>query len=195
MKKRFWLWLLAVLALLTGCGEKRQEEASALQQRYAALAGYETAVRVAVPREDEKLVYALHLTKDGDTVRAVVEEPMELAGIAATLTGEALTLEFDGTILDAGTLSPRVSGLSAVPLLLEAFPRAYLESCGGETLDGAETLRTDFSATAGDETLACTLFFDADGAPVYAEIARDGKIIAAAEFTNFIFGDILLQDA
>ena len=33
------------------------------------------------------------------------------------------------------------------------------------------------------------------GAPVYAEIAENDKIIAAAEFTNFIFGDILSSDA
>jgi hypothetical protein len=36
---------------------------------------------------------------------------------------------------------------------------------------------------------------DASGAPVYAEIAENDKIIAAAEFTNFIFGDILSPDA
>ena len=35
----------------------------------------------------------------------------------------------------------------------------------------------------------------ASGAPVYAEIAENDKIIAAAEFTNFIFGDILSPDA
>ena len=45
------------------------------------------------------------------------------------------------------------------------------------------------------ETLACSLWLDASGAPVYAEIAKNDKIIAAAEFTNFIFGDILSPDA
>ena len=122
-------------------------------------------------------------------------EPEELAGVAAAMTGDALTLEYDGTILDAGTLSPRVSGLSAAPLLLDAFPRAYLDSCGSETLDGADALRVDFSAAAGSEALGCTLYFGADGAPVYGELAQDGKIIAAVEFTNFIFGDILSPDA
>ena len=114
---------------------------------------------------------------------------------AATAAAASLTLEYDGTILDAGTLSPRISALSAVPLLLDAFPQAYLDSCGSETLEGEETLRADFSVTLGGEAFAGTIFFNAGGAPVYAEIAQDGKIIAAAEFTDFIFGDILSPDA
>ncbi len=194
MRRRSWLWLLAAL-LLAGCGEKTQERAALLQQRYASLAGYETELRAAVPREDETLVYTLRLTKDADTVRAEVREPAALAGVAAVLTGSELTLAYDGTALDAGTLSPRVSALNAAPLLLDSFAHGCLDSCGSETLNGAETLRADFSVTLEKETFACMLCFGADGAPVYGEIAQDGKIIAAVEFTDFVFGDILLPDA
>lgn len=192
--KRILLPLFLLLAL-AGCGEKTQQRAEALQEHYAALAGYEAQVRIALPREEETLFYTLCLVKDGGAVRAEVLAPEELAGVAATLAGDALTLEYDGVSLDAGTLSPRVSALNAVPLLLNAFPQAYLDSFGSETLDGTKTLRADFSATAGAETLACALFFGEDGAPLYSEIAADGKIIAAAEFTDFIFGDILSPDA
>ena len=52
-----------------------------------------------------------------------------------------------------------------------------------------------WEADLSGETLACSLWLDASGAPVYAEIAENDKIIAAAEFTNFIFGDILSPDA
>ena len=45
--------------------------------------------------------------------------------------------------------------------------------------------------TLGDETLGGTVWFTDGGAPVYLEASEDGKIIAAAEFTNFVFGDIL----
>ena len=110
------------------------------------------------------------------------------------MEGEQLTLEYDGTILDAGTLSPRVSALNAAPLLLRAFPQGYLDSFGGETMDGEDTLRADFSLTLAGESFDCTLWFGADGAPVYGEIAQEGKIIAAVEFTNVIFGDILSSD-
>ena len=189
-KKGLTVFILLAL-LLAGCGEKTQSRAEEWQQRYAQMQGYEAVVEVSVPREDETLHYTLSLEKSGDSVRAAVIEPKELTGIAATLTGDALTLEYDGMALDAGTLSPRVSALNCVPLVLDGFSRAYLDSVGSETLDGKDTLRADFSMTLGDETLGGTVWFTDGGAPVYLETSEGGKIIAAAEFTNFVFGDIL----
>ena len=189
-KKGLTVFILLAL-LLAGCGEKTQSRAEEWQQRYAQMQGYEALVEVSVPREDETLHYTLSLEKSGDSVRAAVIEPEELTGIAATLTGDALTLEYDGMALDAGTLSPRVSALNCVPLVLDGFSRAYLDSVGSETLDGKDTLRADFSMTLGDEMLGGTVWFTDGGAPVYLEASEDGKIIAAAEFTNFVFGDIL----
>ena len=189
-KKGLTVFILLAL-LLAGCGEKTQSRAEEWQQRYAQMQGYEALVEVSVPREDETLHSTLSLEKSGDSVRAAVIEPEELTGIAATLTGDALTLEYDGMVLDAGTLSPRVSALNCVPLVLDAFPRAYLESVGRETLDGRETLRADFSLTLAGDKFGASIFLAADGAPVYTEVSEDGKIIAAAEFTNYIFGDIL----
>ena len=189
-KKGLTVFILLAL-LLTGCGEKTQSRAEEWQQRYAQMQSYEALVEVSVPREGETLHYTLSLEKSGDSVRAAVIEPEELTGIAATLTGDALTLEYDGMALDAGTLSPRVSALNCVPLVLDGFSRAYLDSVGSETLDGKDTLRADFSMTLGDETLGGTVWFTDGGAPVYLEASEDGKIIAAAEFTNFVFGDIL----
>ena len=189
-KKGLTVFILLAL-LLSGCGEKTQSRAEEWQQRYAQMQSYEALVEVSVPREDETLHYTLSLEKSDDSVRAAVIEPGELTGIAATLTGDALTLEYDGMALDAGTLSPRVSALNCVPLVLDGFSRAYLDSVGSETLDGKDTLRADFSMTLGDETLGGTVWFTDGGAPVYLEASEDGKIIAAAEFTNFVFGDIL----
>ena len=191
MRKKGLTGLILLALLLAGCGEKTQSRAEEWQQRYAQMQGYEALVEVSVPREDETLHYTLSLEKSGDSVRAAVIEPEELTGIAATLTGDALTLEYDGMALDAGTLSPRVSALNCVPLVLDGFSRAYLDSVGSETLDGKDTLRADFSMTLGDETLGGTVWFTDVGAPVYLEASEDGKIIAAAEFTNFVFGDIL----
>ena len=187
--KKIWPALLCLL-ILCGCG-KEYDRAEEVQQRFANLASYDASVRVSIPHEDETIAYTLHLSMQGDTVRAAVSEPEELALVGAVLTGEKLALTFDDLVLDAGTLSPRVSALNCVPLILRAFPKAYLDSSGTETLGDTDALRADFSLTLGSETLACTLWFDEADAPVYAEIAENDKIIAAAEFTNFVFGDIL----
>ena len=190
MKKR-GCWPLIFCLLLAACGERTQSSVEQWQQRWAQMDGYEAIVEVAVPREDETLRYTLSLTSGNGSVRAAVLAPEELAGVTAVMTGDQLTLEFDGMALDAGTLSPRVSALSCVPLVLDGFSGAYLDSCGSETIDEAETVRADFTMTLGSETLGAALFFDASGAPVYLEVSADEKIIAAAEFTNFAFGDIL----
>ena len=75
-------------------------------------------------------------------------------GVGAVLEGDKLTLTFDDLVLDVGTLSPRVSALSCVPLVLQNFPKVYLDSSGAETLGDVETLRADFSLTLSGETPA-----------------------------------------
>lgn len=191
--KKIWPAVLCLL-FLCSCG-KEIDRAEAMQEQYKNLASYETDVRVSVPRGDETLVYALHLSAQGDAVRATVSEPEELTGVGAVLEGDKLTLTFDDLVLDVGTLSPRVSALNCVPLVLQNFPKVYLDSSGAETIGDVDALRADFSLTLSGETFACSLWLGASGVPVYAEIAENDKIIAAAEFTNFIFGDILSPDA
>ena len=191
MRKKGCLLLAALALLLAGCGEKTQKSAEDLQARYAQMQGYEAIVETAVPREDETLHYTLSLEHSNGETRAAVLAPEALTGVGAVLEGDKLTLTFDDLVLDVGTLSPRVSALSCVPLVLDGFSGAYLDSCGSETIDEAETVRADFTMTLGSETLGAALFFAASGAPVYLEVSADEKIIAAAEFTNFVFGDIL----
>lgn len=191
--KKVWPAVLYLL-ILCSCG-KETDRAEAMQEQYKNLASYETDVRVSVPREDETLHYTFSLEHSNGETRAAVLAPEALAGVGAVLEGDKLTLTFDDLVLDVGTLSPRVSALSCVPLVLQNFPKVYLDSSGAETIGDVDALRADFSLTLSGETLACSLWLDASGAPVYAEIAENDKIIAAAEFTNFIFGDILSPDA
>ena len=105
--KKVWPAVLYLL-ILCSCG-KEIDRAEAMQEQYKNLASYETDVRVSVPRGDETLVYALHLSAQGDAVRATVSEPEELTGVGAVLEGDKLTLTFDDLVLDVGTLSPRVT--------------------------------------------------------------------------------------
>ena len=151
--KKVWPAVLCLL-FLCSCG-KEIDRAEAMQEQYKNLASYETDVRVSVPREDETLHYTLSLEHSNGETRAAVLAPEELTGVGAVLEGDKLTLTFDDLVLDVGTLSPRVSALSCVPLVLQNFPKVYLDSSGAETLGDVDTLRADFSLTLSGETLAC----------------------------------------
>jgi len=137
----------ALALLLAGCGEKTQKSAEDLQARYAQMQGYEAIVETAVPRGDETLHYTLSLEHSNGETRAAVLAPEELTGVGAVLEGDKLTLTFDDLVLDVGTLSPRVSALSCVPLVLQNFPKVYLDSSGAETIGELDALRADFSLT------------------------------------------------
>ena len=189
-------YLLPLILLLTACGDDTgTDRVTEVQTLYAALQGYAAGVNVDIPREAETLHYTLSLTKDGDAFSVRVLAPDALKGVTAHIDGETLSLEYDGAVLDAGTLNPKVSALSCVPLLLRAFPESYITAQSTERLGEQDALRVGFETECGGEKLACVVYFSEENAPLYAEIAENGKIILFAEFTNFTFGDILPSDA
>lgn len=195
MKKLFGC-LLSLTLLLTACGGNAgADRAAEVQTLYADLQGYAAEVKVDIPREDETLHYTLSLTKDGDARSARVLAPDALRGVTAHIDGETLTLEYDGAVLDAGTLNPKVSALSCVPLLLRTFPESYITAQSIERFGEQDALRVCFETDCGGEKLGCVVYFSEENAPLYAEIAENGKIILFVEFTDFTFGAILSSDA
>lgn len=191
--------LLPLMLLLTACGgdagNAPADRVPEAQTLYAALQGYAAEVTLELPREDETLRYTLSLTKDGDALSARVLAPDALRGVTAHIDGETLALEYDGAVLDAGTVNPKVSALSCVPLLLRAFPESYVTARSTERFGEQDALRVCFETDCGGEKLACVMYFSEENAPLYAEIAENGKIILFAQFTSFTFGDILPSDA
>lgn len=189
-------YLLPLILLLTACGgDAGTDRVTEAQTLYANLQGYAAEVKVDIPRETETLRYTLSLTKDGDALSVRVLAPDTLKGVTAHIDGDALALEYDGAVLDAGTLNPRVSALSCVPLLLRSFPESYVSAQSEERFGEQDALRVCFETDCDGEKLACVVYFSQQNAPLYAEIAENGKIILFAEFTDFTFGDILSLDA
>ena len=194
--KKLLGYLLPLMLLLTACGgDAGADRVTEVQTLYASLQGYAAKVEVDVPREDETLHYTLSLTKDDDALSARVLAPDALKGVTARIDGETLALEYDGAVLDAGTINPRVSALSCVPLLLRAFPKSYITAQSTEQFGEQDALRVCFETDCGGEKLGCVVYFSAENTPLYAEIAENGKIILFAEFTDFTFGAILSSDA
>jgi len=140
-----------------------------------------------------------HYLQNADDDEYTLQETETLSGTTGAATAAAAKAKtgdyahFTARAFDQSTVAADGSTVIGIYYDRDAFT-VTLHANGG-TLDGAETLRADFSVTLEKETFACMLCFGADGAPVYGEIAQDGKIIAAVEFTDFVFGDILLPDA
>ena len=195
MKRRMILFA-ALCVLLTSCAARdRQEDtrAEALQGRYAELAGCAARVTEELPRGEETLRYVLDVERGAEETRVTVSEPAELSGVTATVRRKdgTLRLEFDGTVLDAGSANPKVSALNAVDLVLRAAAEGYITERSTERFEDAEALRLCFETEYEGETLFCTAFFDAGDAPLYAELEQNGEILAYLEFTSFSFYDTI----
>ena len=190
MRRGFLAGVLA-LALLAGCEAEQPGRSETLAEKYAALSGYVAEVKADVPRPEETLHYTFRVRGEGEETRVQVLEPEELSGVTATLRGKELTLSYDDLVLDAGSASPRVSALNGVPLVLRAAAEGFVCAEDTEQWGETEALRVCYETEREGETLRVTVFFDADDAPLYAEIAQEEKIILFLEFTNFTFGDII----
>lgn len=187
------LGIIVLLALLTGCGGEGTEERTAqVREAYAAHPAYSAAAEVEIAREDETLRYTLRVDAQEEETAVTVLAPELLAGTCAHLRGDALRLEYDGLILDAGSAAEGLSAVNCIPLTLRAVAEGYLLAQSVETLDDVEgALRLSVESEAGGGTLCYAVWFDADGAPLYAEIQEKEEIAAFIRFTNFAFCDIL----
>lgn len=190
--KRLFLILTAAV-LLTACSSQETDDrAEELQRRYASLDGCTATVDAAVVTGEETLHYTLETAQTGEETRVTVREPEELSGVSAVVRGDALSLEFDGMVLDAGSLDPDVSAVNAVSIFLRAAAQGYVVEQGREACgDVKDALRLCFKTEHAGETLLVAAWFDAEDMPLYAEIERDGEILVYLEFTEFAFGDIL----
>ena len=186
---------LLFLFSLTGCaqGDPLPTRVEALQQSYAAAPGIEAEAEVAVLRAEETLRFTLAVQYTEQECRVTVLAPEELAGTAASLRGESLSLLYDGLVLDAGSVCPGVSAVNCVPLLLQSVAEGCVTAYGSESFGDQDALRLELEHDLPGQTLSCTLYIGEDDAPLYGEIVENGKIIAAAEFTNVRFGDILFN--
>ncbi len=199
--RRLAALLLSALLLfsLTACRTKETvSRAETVQTRYAALTGYTAAAEVEIAGEEKNERYTLRFDADETDTKITVLAPELLAGVTAHLAADTLKLEYDGLVLGAGETPGGVSAVTCVPLALRAAGEGWLLEHGEEEIAyGGEivrALRLCFESEAGGETIRCTLWFDADDAPLRAEIAEKDKITAFMEFTSFAFCDTMAAD-
>ena len=197
MRKFAALALSGLLLLSLPACRPRENEARAeeLRGRYAALTAYTAAAEVVLPREEGDARYTLRFDADGEETRVTVLAPELLAGVTARLSTDALKLEYDGLVLDAGGAVEGLSAVNCVPLALRAAGGGYLLEQNEETFGDTEhALRLSLESEASGSTLRYTIWFAPDGAPLYVEIAENEEVAAFMEFTSFAFCDTIAPD-
>ncbi|MBQ9459046.1 MAG: hypothetical protein IJU66_03855 [Oscillospiraceae bacterium] len=186
---------LSLALALAGCAARETgERAESLQARYAAVPACEAAAVVSVERGEERCDYALsYAREEGGAARVTVSEPEALRGISAVIRDDdSLTLEYDGMVLDAGSLSPEICAANAVSIVL----RAVGEGCVCERsvepcADVPDALRLCFETEHAGGALRVAVFFDAQDEPLAAEIRKNNRVLLYLEFTDFRFCDTI----
>lgn len=188
------------LLMLTAChAEEDGGRLAALREKYAADMAYTATAKVTIHGGTEELSYTLRFDADGAQTRVTVLEPALLAGVTACLSGDSLTLEYDGLVLDAGGAIDGVNAVRCVPLALRAVGEGWPVEESAETIgrDGEDirALRACFEAEMGGETRRYTVWFGESDALLHARIEENEKITADMEFTSFAFCDTMTSGA
>lgn len=181
MKKRLALLLvMSLLFALSACGDNEEkkivdmfcgEVAEAESIRFTA------ALRAEYP--DKTSEFELEYVQNQDGIRVTVLEPEIISGISAVVSDENARLEYDGAILDIGTLSANgLSPMSALPITMMAIKNAYVDSTWTEDDVTAAKL------IPSDDT-EIILRLNAEAIPCAAEIICDGKTVVFIEFDDW----------
>ena len=190
MKKQLGAWIVLGALLLGGCAAK-QIDTGDLQRRYAAMDGYVATVKLTAASRNESVTYVLDVERNGDETRVTVQEPEAIAGVSAVLSGDALSLTYDGMALSAGGAPTELNAVNAADVVVRALADGFLTEQNQESFEGKDALRLCLETELNGETLHVTVFLDEADAPLYAEIERGGEIVQYLEFTDFVFGAIV----
>ena len=190
MRKALLFALMMTLCLsLAGCGGETAEkqETEELQMKFQNLSAATVEAELTCHYGDEVRTYTLRCSYTPEESTVEVLAPEDLAGISATLTGEALTLQYDGILLDAGTYSgTEISPMWAVPSVLRAMGQGYPLETGRGALGETECLRVTFEMTSSDGGKQYTaVWFDENGIPLQGEITLEETVVYTAVLTQF----------
>ena len=196
MRKKLCCVLMMTL-LLTGCGRggENKAEEMALQARgeYLVMTHCSGSAKITADYGQRVYCYELDFSADEQETQLELTAPETVAGLKARLSAqEGSRLECDGAVLETGPLSEDgLTPLSALPAILTALCRGYLDQCALEEQEGGAVLRLlirnpEEKLGAGVET---TLWLDAaDNRLLRAEISRDGFCVIQCEFSSFAMG-------
>lgn len=172
--KRITAIVLMTALLLSGCGASGGET-EALRRQYGLIDTAQMEAEVTFCRGEEAQVFTLRCDYTPQSATVTVIAPETVAGIRATVTGEEMTLTYDGECLSVGSLGG-INPLSALPTMLHAIADGYLLEEGSEKLGELTCRRLLLDTTMGEETVQCAVWIDEE-----TLLPRCGEFTAAGE--------------
>ena len=177
MRKLLCSALMITCLVLSACADTEQQV-----RAYNKVLCDATAVRmtaqVQADHGDTVECYTLEYSYDGSEWTAMVTAPDILSGISVHMDGDGSELEFDGVMIAAGdVLSNGVTAIGAVPLLWETLKTGSLDCVWEEGELQAGTY-------VYDDTIGMSLWYNAAGEPVAAELTENGIGKVSCHFTK-----------
>ena len=175
---------MTLCLLLTGCAGAEKTMQPALTLRAAILEAGGCAFTAEVTADFGETTYSFTAacTYTPEKTRVEITAPAEIAGIAATVTDDGASLEFDGVVLELGQLA----GGNLAPL---AVPQILAASWAGEYIDAAgpedSGTRVTYLRGYDEKELTVETLLSGDGVPVSGDVSSGGAAAASIIITDF----------
>ena len=134
-------------------------------------------------QENRSFTLQCDFTPEQSTV--TVTAPESVRGVTATVAEDGLSIAYDGAVLSAGEAG-NFGPVNSLPCLLRAIGSGYLMEEGREKLEDTDCYRLTLDTAAGDTSLTCTAWVDAETLlPRYAEFSSDGAVVVSVKLLAF----------
>lgn len=184
MKRYGIIALLCALLMLTGCGET-SSAAEEIRRQYGLIDTVQMEAEVTFHMSGEERCFTLQCDYTQDGANVTVTAPETVAGVTATLTGEDLTLTYDGESLSVGEIGG-VNPISALPQMLRIIADGYLLEESGEKIEDIDCCRLLLDTTMGGEEVQCAVWIDeATYLPRYGEFSVNGETKVSVKMLAF----------
>lgn len=171
--------LMISLVLLCGCADNGEESFDQFVKRVSEAETVSFSADVRAEYSDKTAEFTLRYAQSEESAEVEITRPETVAGIKARVTGDALSLEYDGAILDIGSFGDtELSPMSALPLLVRSMTDAHVDI----------TWREDDMIAARlvpSDDLTVTLWLSNELVPLNAEISYKEQTVIFIEINDW----------
>ena len=171
--------LMISLVLLCGCADNGEESFDRFVKVVSEAETVSFSADVRAEYSDKTAEFTLRYAQSEESAEVEITQPETVAGIKARVTGDALSLEYDGAILDIGSFGDtELSPMSALPLLVRSMTDAHIDI----------TWREDDMIAARlvpSDDLTVTLWLSSELVPLNAEICYKEQAVIFIEINDW----------